>query len=249
MKKILIIAIFALLSVSVNAQKKTVLVDMSHDVDTAYTRVNANVFEQYEDLVGTKIGANLIINQNKEIDAAILANVDVLIILSPLDRKRVTPKNDLTCTERLSIINYISNGGKVILFMDEEDRVDMQAFGGNDIVKPFGMAYGLDLPMMRDIGATSLINDFIKHNYELPYSGSRSLAGGTPISTMNGEQGHVHGAYTVLENGGTLVAFAETMAGIFMGGVRMTMPDGATITWRGKDDKAFMQDLIEWLLN
>jgi len=249
MKKLVFtIALLALTIVSSYAQKRTVVLDISHEIDTAYTYVNPNMFEQYNELVGNKIGADLIINKDKEVDKAMLANADVLIVLSPLKKDRTTKKNNLTSVERDAIVNYVKNGGKLILFMDEENRVNMESFGGNDIVKPFGMEYGLDLPMKPDVGATSLVTEAIKNKYELSYSGSRSLTGGTPISVRNGDKKVVHGAYVKLDNGGTIVAFGETMTGLFMGGVEMSLPNGMKIIWKGKDDQLFMQELIEWLL-
>ncbi len=238
----------AVLAISVSAQGKTVVLDVSHESSAEYLKSNPRMFDLYTDIVNNKIGANLLINEDKEVNSTLLAQADLLIILSPLQRDRTTPKNNLTPTEREAIVNYVNNGGKLILFMDEEHRVGMEAFGGNDIVKPFGMEYGLDLPMKPDAGATSLITEAVGHAYELSYSGSRSLAGGTPVSLMNGDEQHVHGAYVRLDNGGTIVAFGETMTGLFMGGVEMTMPNGMSIIWRGKDDQVFMQELIEWLL-
>lgn len=249
MKKILITILVSMLTIGMYAQNKTILLDISHEIDTAYTHVNPNMFEEYNDVVSNKVGANLIINKDRLLDEEVLSKVDLLIILSPLDKKRELAKSNLTDVERQSIVSYVKNGGKLIIFMDEEDRVDMEAFGGNDIVKPFGMEYGLDLPMKPDIGATSLVTDAVKNKYELSYSGSRSLTGGTPISIRNGEGNHVHGAYVQLDNGGTIVAFGETMTGIFMGGVEMLLPNGMTIVWKGKDDKVFIQELMKWLLD
>lgn len=249
MKRILIIALLTILAISLQAQRKTILLDVSHDVDTAYTNVNPNMFDEYKEIVNNKMGANLCINKDKEVNSKTLSDADLLIILSPLDRKRETPKNNLTEVERQAIVEYVENGGKLIIFMDEDDRVDMEAFGGNAILRPFGMEYGQDLPMKPDIGATSLISEAVKNEYELSYSGSRSITGGTPISVRNGEGKHVHGAYVKLDNGGTIVAFGETMTGIFMGGVEMKLKNGMTIVWRGKDDKQFMQELMTWLLN
>lgn len=248
MKKILITVALLVLAINAYSQNRTVVLDVSHEVDTAYTYVNPNMFEQYKELIEKKIGANLIINKDKELDRTMLAETDVLIILSPLKKDRSTQKNNLTFIERESIVNYVKNGGKLIFFMDEEDRVEMELFGGNDIIKPFGMEYGLDLPMKPDIGATSVVSDVVRKEYELSYSGSRSLTGGIPISYRNGEEKNVHGAYVKLENGGTIVAFGETMTGLFMGGVEMSLPNGMKIIWKGKDDQLFMQELIEWLL-
>lgn len=38
------------------------------------------------------------------------------------------------------------------------------------------------------------------------------------------------------------------MTGLFMGGVEMSLPNGMTIIWHGKDDQIFIQELIEWML-
>lgn len=246
-KSVLLIALicFAINSI---AQNKRILLDISHHTDSAYMKVNPNVFTEYKTLVEDKVGAELYINKSDELTPDVLANVDVLIIPSPLDKDRVVPKRNLTATERKSIVEYVQNGGKLIFLMDEEDRVDMNCFGANDIVKPFGMEYGADLPMERNIGAHSIISEIVQNEYELSYSGSRTISGGTPISYKNGNDNIVHGAYVKLDNGGTIVAFAETMTGIFMGGVTMKIKDGTYITWNGKDDKAFIQDIIEWLL-
>lgn len=249
MKKILFTFIFALVAIHSNAQKKTVMVDISHEADTAYTKVNPYLFDEYKILVEGNIGADLIINKDRELNNESLSNVDVLIIVSPLDRDRTLSKSNLTPLERKSVVDYVKRGGKLILFVDEEHRVNMESFGANDVVKPFGMEYGLDLEMIPDIGATSLITDAVKHEYELSYSGSRSITGGIPISMRNGEDPQVHGAYVKLDNGGTIVAFGETMTGIFMGEKEAVLKTGVKIVWKGKDDKAFMQELIEWLLN
>lgn len=129
MKKVLFTIVLAILTISLYAQKKTVLLDVSHEMDTAYTKVNPNMFEQYKDIVGNKIGADLIINKDKELNQAILTETDVLIVLSPLDRNRNISKKNLTSVEKESIVCYVKNGGKLIIFMDEEDRVDMETFG------------------------------------------------------------------------------------------------------------------------
>jgi hypothetical protein len=121
-------------------------------------------------------------------------------------------------------------------------------FGANDVVMPFGMMFGADLPHKRDVMAISFIGEVIKGKYELPYTGSRELTGGIPLSVMNAEGGHVHGAYVKLDNGGKIAAFGEAMVGLFMGGVEMKRPDGGSFIWSGKDDKQFMQELISWML-
>ena len=248
MKKILFIILMATCTISISAQKKNVIIDVSHGVDTIYTYVNPNIFNLYKDIVEKQMGANLIINKDKELNEALLSEADLLVILSPLNRERVTTKRDLTSVERKDIVNYVQNGGRLILFMDEEHRVDMKAFGGNDIVVPFGMEYGIDLPPKPNAGATTVKSEVIQNEYELSYSGSRSITGGTPISRMNSDAAPVHGAYVKLDSNGKIAAFGETMTGLMMGGVEATFPNGMKVVWKGKDDATFMKELMEWML-
>ena len=105
MKKILFIILMATCTISISAQKKNVIIDVSHDVDTIYTYVNPNIFNLYKDIVEKQMGANLIINKDKELNEALLSEADLLVILSPLNRERVTTKRDLTSVERKDIVN------------------------------------------------------------------------------------------------------------------------------------------------
>lgn len=242
---LIIISILAIANVTAQAQNKVVLLDISHSQKSDYTNVNPQMFEQYHELVENKLGAALEINEDKELAGALLANTEVLIIISPLSS---ATSGNLTPTERTAIVNFVRNGGKVILFSDEDRRVNDAEFGGNDIIKPFGMSFGGDLPLPGNIGAISFVGEVIKGRYELPYSGGRKITGGIPLSVVNTEGGYVHGAYAELDNGGKIAAFGETMVGLFMGSVEMKRPNGETIVWFGEDDKQFMQELISWML-
>lgn len=245
LSKLVIACALVLLAIPMQAQKKTVLLDVSHDEKVQYTNVNPQMFDQYYELVEEKLDASLVVNEDKELDAALLAAADVVIVMSPLSKK--TLKN-LTQIERTSLVDYVKNGGKLIFFTDEDHRMDIDAFGANDVVEPFGMKFGGDLDNMWDVMAISFIGEVIKGRYELPYTGSRELTGGIPLSVRNSPGAYVHGAYTKLDNGGKIAAFGETMCGLFMGGVEMKRPNGESIIWSGKDDKQFMQELIAWML-
>src|SRR5574344_960454 len=72
MKKILFIILMATCTISISAQKKNVIIDVSHDVDTIYTYVNPNIFNLYKDIVEKQMGANLIINKDKELNEAFI---------------------------------------------------------------------------------------------------------------------------------------------------------------------------------
>ena len=241
-----IIMLFALNITEVNAQKKVVVLDISCEAKEEYLKVSPDIFNNYREIIEDQFGANLIINEETQVDSSLLKNTDLLIILSTLSG--TTVKKTRSESEINSIVNFVKNGGRLILFTDENRRVNMEAFGANQIVGPFGMAFGDDLPMQRNVGAISFPGVFIQGRYELPYSGSRELKGGIPISVMNAEGGHLHGAYIKTGNGGKLVAFGETMVGLFIGGVEAKMPDGSVLVWKGKDNYPFMKELIGWML-
>jgi hypothetical protein len=243
MKKVIFIAILALTTNNLFAQK-TVLLSISHEQKQQYLNVSPQMFEKYREIVENTLGARLVVNEDRELNGAFLAGVDLLIIPSPLSRETSKP---LTAVEKRAIVDFVRNGGRLIFFTDEDRRMDINAFGGNDIVRPFGMEFGGDLPRLAST-AVSFVGEVFKGKYEVPYVGSRELTGGIPISVKNSEGGHRHGAYTKLENGGTIAAFGETMVGLFLGGVENTRPDGSTVTWAGKDNKQFMLELIEWML-
>ncbi len=247
MRKFVVFTILSvLLMLTSQAQKKVVLMDISLEERSAYLGVNPQMFDQYLHLVEERLGATFVLNEDQEITSQKLKEADVLIIISTLSG--TNPKKSRTATEKQAIVNYVNSGGRLIIFADEARRMDLEAFGVNDIITPFGMEIGPDLPYSGNAGAISFPGAFIKGRYELPYSGSRSLTGGIPISVMNAPGGHVHGAYVELNNGGKVAAFGETMVALFMGGVSMPRPDGSVITWAGKDDKQFMEELIGWML-
>ena len=248
MKKIivLLISFLGLIFVDVSAQDKVVLLDISHEDKSAYLNVSPDIFTDYQDVVENQLGATFILNEDQSIDRNMLEETDVLILLSTLNSE--TPKRNRSNSEINAIVSFVENGGRLIIFTDEDKRIDINSFGANEIVRPFGLEFGDDLPYSGNVGAISFIGEFIEGRYELPYSGSRELTGGIPISVMNAEGAHLHGAYVELDNGGKLVAFGETMVGLFIGGVSFERPNNDTIVWKVEDNKQFMKELIAWTL-
>jgi len=249
MKKtiILLISLLGLFFVEANAQDKVVLLDISLEDKSAYLNVSPDIFTDYRDVVENELGATFILNEDQAINSNMLKETDVLILLSTLNSE--TPKRTRSVTEVNAIVSFVEKGGSLVIFTDEDKRVDIESFGANEIVRPFGLEFGDELPYSGNVGAMSFIGEFIEGRYELPYSGSRELIGGIPISVMNGDGAHLHGAYKKLNNGGKLVAFGETMVGLFIGGVSFERPDGDSIVWKGEDNKQFMKELINWTLN
>lgn len=239
-RKLCLCLILALTFGTLLAQQ-TVLLNISHDKTNLSM---PHMLEQYREVVEDALGARLVINKDKEIDNTLLEGVDVLIILSPLTREGSLL---MTAAERVTVVDYVKRGGRLIFFTDEEWRVDIDEFGGNDIVRPFGMNFGGDIPITGNT-AISFIGEVFSGRHKVPYLGSRELTGGIPISVKNSEGGHVHGAYVKHESGGIIVAFGETMVGLFLGGTERIRPDGSVDVWPGSDNRQFMLELIGWLL-
>jgi len=249
MKRIILSVVIAIVtSITMSAQKKVILLDISHEQKAEYLKVSPDIIEGYQEIITRIPNATLKINEEGDLDKSLLKNTDVLIMLSPLTPK--TTRKPITAVEKEAIIDFVKRGGRLAFFFDESKRVDLETYGANDIVKPFGMEYGSDLDLPGNIGAISFIGEITNEQREMPYSGSRSLSGGIPLSVANYEGAHLHGAYVKLENGGKIIAFAETMVALFLGspeGERLSR-NGMDTKWWGKDSSVFMQEIISWLL-
>jgi hypothetical protein len=151
----IIIAFAGLLFTETSAQNKVVLLDISLEEKSEYLKVSPNIFANYQDIVENHLGAKLIINEDQEIGSELLNKADVLIVLSTLSSTAI--KKTRSANEISSIISFVKNGGKLIFFTDEDRRMNIEAFGANEIVRPFGMEFGSDLPMARNTGAISFV--------------------------------------------------------------------------------------------
>lgn len=205
-----------------------------------------DIVPDYEEMI-RQAGANWSLNDSSEIDTELLEPVDVLIMLSPLSQK---PQKNLTETEKRVIIDFIRKGGRLLLFVDEDHRVNLAEYGANDIVSPFGIELGTDIHgLPGNSGAVSFENEIFAGRREIPFSGARGIKGGIPASVCY-EGGYLHSTFTTLENGGKLFVAADTMVGQLMG-----YPDGTRnisnkmqTRWWGNDSRLFMRELIDWAL-
>lgn len=184
----------------------------------------------------------------EEITADRLESINVLLMLSPLTREYQKP---ITQTEKDAIVQFIRNGGSVLMFIDEEEyRVILSEYGANDITTQFGITVGEDVENVPgNCGAISFENEIFSSRWEVPYSGARRLKGGIPASVCM-EGGWLHATYAKTETGGKLFVAGETMVALLMG-----LPDGdrnvhkmMETHWWGKDSRAYMEELILWSL-
>lgn len=231
------------------AQQKTVMFDLSHgQCNDTYPghKYYTDIVPDYEKMVD-ECGGAWRLNNNSEITAELLKDIDVLIMLSPLSN---TLQKNISVIEQKAIVNFINQGGRLILFIDDEHRVNIDQYGANQITKQYGIELGADIKGIKgNCGAISFENEIFTRRHEIPYSGARAIKGGTPASVCL-EGGYLHSTYVTLKNGGKIFVGADTMVGQLMGysdGVR-NISDRMNTRWWGKDSRIFMQELLIWAL-
>ena len=226
-----IVSIFTL-----NAQDtRTLLFDTSHGQNGR----NAEVFGT---LLPADGNATIILNAGELNDQSLQGKA--ALILFSLTR----PVSEV---EKKAVVDYLKSGGSLLLIFDEERRTPLQTSGVNDIISPFGLTLTGDAPVRHNCGAIALKGDVCKDKRELPYSGGRSIQGGTVISKVHDEGNYVHSAYQKLPQGGKIIVMSDGMAGLLMGG-----PDGERFSgtgpsdskYWGKDSRIFMQEIFAFLL-
>jgi hypothetical protein len=216
-------------------EKKTLLFDTHHGQ-------NARNAEVFNGLLPQNSQATVTVNE-AEITEATLKGKEALIFFSLT--------KPLADNEKKAIVQYLKNGGSLLLIFDEERRTPLSAVGINDVITPFGMELTGDAPVRHNCGAIAEKSEVCSERRELPYSGGRSIKGGTVISKVNDEGNYVHSAYKDLPGKGKIVVMSDGMAGLLMG-----MPDGERFSgtgpsdskYWGKDSQVFMQEIFAFLL-
>ena len=229
-------------------KKKRILFDLSHSQCT-------DTFKGYETypyllpayermLQELDYPAELVIHEQGELTEELLAEADVVLMLSPLNKGL---QKNLTEEERKNLVRYVAEGGSLLFFIDDAHRVDWQAYGAADVVGPYGISFGADVPLPGNVGAIAFPNRIFKERYEIPYSGACLMRGGEPVSVCM-EGGYLHGTIVELANGGKLYVGGDTMVGLLLGyvdGERLNFDKMAT-RWWGKDSWNYMKALLNW---
>jgi hypothetical protein len=156
-----------------------------------------------------------------------------------------------------ALIGFVQNGGSLLIGLDEERRQKLEPSRVNDIVRPFGLSFTADTPYIHNRGALAVGGRLNQTNREIPYSGGRAVAGGTPFSFVINPDGTpssmAHAAWVELPSGGRIVAMGDLMAPLLLGqpeGQRMFggLVPGDSVYW-GRDSAAFMTEVLAWLTN
>ncbi|MEM8866389.1 MAG: hypothetical protein AAGF31_12660 [Planctomycetota bacterium] len=172
--------------------------------------------------------------------------IDVLCILMP--------KKWFSSSECEAVEEFIKAGSALLLVLDEEERTPLEVTAVNKMLSPFGIELLADTPYLHNRGAVAPAGPINAERRELPYSGSRTVRGGTPFSFALDEQGDptdiAHGVYAQHASGGRIIVLGEGMASLFLGsqtGKRLTGTVPADTDYWGADSEAFNRDLLSWL--
>lgn len=165
------------------------------------------------------------------------------------------PSQEITADEAKAIVDFVRQGGSLLLIQDEERRQKLGVTKANDILAPFGLKLTADTPYRHNTGGLAKKGTINAADREIPYSGGRAVEGGTPFAWQldaDGKPAQPFAAYTVVGTRGRVVVMGEGMASIFLGfadGVRLSPQpaDGQTVYW-GKDSVIFMEELLTWLI-
>jgi hypothetical protein len=166
------------------------------------------------------------------------------------------PNGTFTQLEKTAIVQFVKNGGSLLLVLDEEQRQSLAKTGVNDIIAPFGMKLTGDTPQIDNIGAIAKAGEINHADREIPYDGGRAVIGGTPFAYQldrQGKPGQPYAAWVKVGNGGRVIVMAEGMASLFLGepgAVRLQVDktNRGNTKWWGKDSAAYMEEVLAWLL-
>jgi hypothetical protein len=165
------------------------------------------------------------------------------------------PSQEFAPTETDAIVGFVKGGGSLLLVLDEERRQSLEKTKVNNIIGPFGLKLTLDTEYLHNNGAIARAGEINKADREVPFSGGRTVEGGTPFAFQldkDGKPSQPFGAYKRFDNGARIVVLGEGMASLFMGesnAVRLSgVPnDPSRTTYWGKDSAIFMEEVLTWL--
>ena len=198
------------------------------------------------DALAKKLGLEMQIS-DRPLNAEALKGVRLLYLRAP--------SQEYAPAETQAIVDFVKGGGSLLLVLDEERRQSLEKTGVNKLIMPFGLRLTPDTEYLHNCGGIAKAGDINQADRELPFSGGRSVEGGTAFAFQldkEGKPAQPFGAYKRLDNGARIVALGEGMASLFLGdpnGVRLTgVPNDPTrTTYWGKDSAIFMEELMKWL--
>jgi hypothetical protein len=147
------------------------------------------------------------------------------------------PSTKYDAQEIEAIHHYLGNGGALFLVMEVDYWSTLEQANVNDIVTPFGIRFGGQIPDSLSGGYTSA-GPITPRPLKVTYHGARAVTGGTPFCFSN-QSKSPFGTFLQLSSGGKMVVMGDGMVSLYM------------TSWNGVDDyqcSEFMGDVFAWLL-
>lgn len=196
--------------------------------------------------MATGLGADFEVTTDKPTRTR-LAGYRTLVLMAPITRP-----DDETVE---AVVGFVQAGGSLLVGLDEERRQKLDPSRLNEILQPLGLTFTDDTPYIHNRGALAVGGRLNQTSREIPYSGGRAVAGGSPFSFVLNPDGTpstmAHAAWVELPSGGRVVAMGDLMAPLLLGkpeGQRMFggLVPGDSVYW-GRDSVPFMTEVLAWL--
>ena len=222
------------------AQKKRILVDVAHGqkfysdpADKISTELVPAKRLEYMTGELTK-NADAYRAEIKYLKSAItpeaLSNVNLLFIHVPFIK--------FTADECKAIQQYLGNGGRLFIAIEEDYWATLDQINPNDITLPFGIKFSSNNPDA-SVGGHSTESKVTKQKYSIPFHGARLVEGGTSFAFSNASAPTSFAVFTEVKGGGKIIAMGEGMVSLYM------------TSWQDVNNyqcAPFMRDVIGWLL-
>ena len=197
--------------------------------------------------LGKKLGFSIRTSE-EPISSNTLDDAKLLYLLGPTTR--------FSDSEKETVIEFVRQGGSLLLVVDESRRSSLSETQANDLIAPFEMKLTGDTEYLHNCGAIAKSGP-IRQPCEIPFSGGRAVEGGTPFGFQLDQAGNPSHAFATAKEvtgGGKVIVLSEAMAAIFLGtpdGERLsgTPRNYAETTYWGKDSERFNADIVTWLLS
>jgi hypothetical protein len=167
-----------------------------------------------------------------------------------------TPTKPYEDEEKKAIIDFVRDGGSLLVVLDEERRTGLAASGINDILEPLGFELTADTEYLHNTGAIAKAGPINSADRELPFSGGRAVKGGTAFAWQLDREGNPAQPYASYARLGPsrIIVMSDAMASAFLGkaeGVRLTgVPrDPQNTVYWGRDSEKFIEEIVAWLLD
>lgn len=198
------------------------------------------------DSLGKKLGFTLRTSDQPISDDSI-QDAQLLYLLGPTTR--------FADAEKSAVVEFVRNGGSLLLVVDESRRSSLSETQANDLIAPFELKLTGDTEYLHNCGAIAKSGP-IQEPCEVPFSGGRAVEGGSPFGfqlDQAGSPSHAFATAKKVTGGGKVIVLSEAMAAIFLGspdGERLsgTPRNYAETTYWGKDSERFNSDILTWLL-